>query len=125
MALVFLGLRNRWKLSISMEFATESTNAVLFYNGRYSEKRDFIAIRIRGGQAELAFSLGETQVVVPSYVEGGVSDGSWHKVVIGFENKVGSVVSYAFYCFVPRGEVPFIMYYHLPSLCCFFSTSIA
>ena len=82
------GIKNRWKLHLSMEFATESANAVLFYNGRYSEKRDFIAIRISGGQAELVLSLGEELIFVKSYVDGGVNTGSWVKVTVAFDNKV-------------------------------------
>ena len=71
-----------------MEFATDSANAVLFYNGRYSEKRDFIAIRIVNGQAELVYSLGDNPVHVRSHVEGGVNTGEWQKVTIMFDNKV-------------------------------------
>eukprot|EP00794_Sanderia_malayensis_P006157 gene6157-6864_t len=86
--LSFTGLtKSRWKLLISLEFATSLANAVLLYNGRYSEKRDFLAIRIKEGQVELVFSLYENPVVVRSYVDGGVSDGSWKKVTIAFENK--------------------------------------
>ena len=71
-----------------MEFATDAANAVLFYNGRYSEKRDFIAIRIVNGQAELVFSLGDNPVFVKSYVDGGVSTGEWQKISIMLDNKV-------------------------------------
>ena len=71
-----------------MEFSTESANAVLFYNGRYSEKKDFVALRINGGQAELVFSLGKDPVIVRSYVDGGVNSGSWQKVTITFDNQV-------------------------------------
>ncbi len=73
---------------MSMEFKTHSVNGILFYNGRYSEKRDFIAIRVNAGQVELVFSLGENPVVVRSYVSGGVSDGLWHTVNVVYENKV-------------------------------------
>lgn len=84
----FLGLTNRWKLHLTMEFATESANAILFYNGRYSEKRDFIAIRIVGGQAELVFSVRDDPVHVKSYVAGGVNNGEWQKVTVVFDNRV-------------------------------------
>lgn len=71
-----------------MEFVTDSANAVLFYNGRYSEMRDFIAIRIVGGQAQLVFSLGDSPVYVTSYVDGGVNTGEWKKVTVMFDDKV-------------------------------------
>ena len=75
-----------------MEFSTDSANAVLFYNGRYSESRDFIAIRIANGQAELVFSLGDDPVHVKSYLDGGVNNGEWQRVTIIFDNKVSRVL---------------------------------
>eukprot|EP00795_Rhopilema_esculentum_P002013 gene2013-17573_t len=87
----FQGIKNRWKLHLTMEFVTESANAVLFYNGRYSEKRDFIAIRLSGGQAELVLSLGVELTFVKSYVDGGVNTGSWVKVTVALDNKVGRI----------------------------------
>ena len=75
-----------------MEFSTASANAVLFYNGRYSERRDFIVIRIVSGQAELVFSLGDNPVHVITHVDGGVNTGEWKKVTVVFDNKVKSFI---------------------------------
>lgn len=39
-------------------FATLETNGLLFYNGRFNEKHDFLALEILDGQVVLKYSTG-------------------------------------------------------------------
>uniref|UniRef100_A0A673ANW1 Cadherin, EGF LAG seven-pass G-type receptor 3 n=1 Tax=Sphaeramia orbicularis TaxID=375764 RepID=A0A673ANW1_9TELE len=85
---MFRGLRQRFHLSISLTFATLESRGLLFYNGRFNEKHDFIALEIQEGQVVLKYSTGESSTQVSPFVPGGVSDGSWHTVHIHYYNKV-------------------------------------
>ena len=87
-------LQQRVNLTISLEFATEQSNAVLLYNGRYSERKDFIAVHLIDGQASFTISLGDEPTTVRSYVPGGLADGQWHKVQVHYGDKV----HFLFYC---------------------------
>ena len=69
-------------------FASRDRNALLFYNGRYNEKHDFIALEIIDGQIQFSFSLGSEVKRVQPHVDGGVSDGQWHKVTVQYLNRV-------------------------------------
>uniref|UniRef100_A0A671YU77 Cadherin EGF LAG seven-pass G-type receptor 3 n=1 Tax=Sparus aurata TaxID=8175 RepID=A0A671YU77_SPAAU len=82
---MFRGLRQRFHLSIS--FATLESSGLLFYNGRFNEKHDFIALEIQEGQVVLKYSTGESSTQVSPYLPGGVSDGDWHTVHIHYYNK--------------------------------------
>lgn len=42
-------------------FATLETNGLLFYNGRFNEKHDFLALEILDGQVVLKYSTGKNQ----------------------------------------------------------------
>uniref|UniRef100_A0A673AST3 Cadherin, EGF LAG seven-pass G-type receptor 3 n=1 Tax=Sphaeramia orbicularis TaxID=375764 RepID=A0A673AST3_9TELE len=84
---MFRGLRQRFHLSISLTFATLESRGLLFYNGRFNEKHDFIALEIQEGQVVLKYSTGESSTQVSPFVPGGVSDGSWHTVHIHYYNK--------------------------------------
>ncbi|XP_072438052.1 cadherin EGF LAG seven-pass G-type receptor 3-like isoform X4 [Chiloscyllium punctatum] len=90
---MFHGLRQRFHMTISLSFATQENNGLLFYNGRFNEKHDFIAVEIVDGQAQLKYSTGESMTVVTPYLPGGVSDGQWHTIQIQYYNKpkIGSV----------------------------------
>ena len=58
-------------------FATQERNGLLFYNGRFNELHDFIALEIKDGQIEFSFSLGGSKIVqVHPYVNGGVNNDS-------------------------------------------------
>jgi len=73
---------------------------LLFYNGRYNEKHDFIALELIAGQVQFSFSLGTTITRVIASVEGGVSDGKWRQVTIDYHNRV---------CICTKSKMYFIM----------------
>ncbi|KAI7797596.1 putative cadherin EGF LAG seven-pass G-type receptor 3, partial [Triplophysa rosa] len=91
--IMFRGLRQRFHLSVSLSFATLETNGLLFYNGRFNEKHDFLALEILDGQVVLKYSTGESSTQVSPYLPGGVSDGNWHSVHIHYYNKPKRSVS--------------------------------
>ncbi|XP_006824531.1 cadherin EGF LAG seven-pass G-type receptor 2 [Saccoglossus kowalevskii] len=80
----FSALLNRIRLTIALSFATLSKNALLFYNGRYNERHDFIALEIINGQLQFSFSTGGTTARVTASIAGGVSDGMWHAVTVDY-----------------------------------------
>ncbi|XP_051913284.1 cadherin EGF LAG seven-pass G-type receptor 3 isoform X2 [Hippocampus zosterae] len=84
---MFRGLRQRFHLSISLTFATLESSGLLFYNGRFNEKHDFLALEIQEGQVVLKYSTGESSTLVSPFLPGGVSDGEWHTVHIHYYNK--------------------------------------
>ncbi|XP_034551138.1 cadherin EGF LAG seven-pass G-type receptor 3 [Notolabrus celidotus] len=84
---MFRGLRQRFHLSISITFATLESSGLLFYNGRFNEKHDFMALEIQEGQVVLKYSTGESSTQVSPFLPGGVSDGNWHTVHIHYYNK--------------------------------------
>lgn len=45
-------------------FATLETNGLLFYNGRFNEKHDFLALEILDGQVVLKYSTGKKPISV-------------------------------------------------------------
>lgn len=45
-------------------FATLESSGLLFYNGRFNEKHDFIALEIQDGQVVLKYSTGITTLPV-------------------------------------------------------------
>jgi hypothetical protein len=45
-------------------FATQAKNALLFYNGRFNEQHDFLALEIIDEQVQFSFSLGGNITVV-------------------------------------------------------------
>ncbi|XP_032895639.1 cadherin EGF LAG seven-pass G-type receptor 1 isoform X2 [Amblyraja radiata] len=83
----FKGLRQRFHFTVSLMFATKEGNALLLYNGRFNEKHDFIALEIIEEQIQLTFSAGESRTTVAPFVQGGVSDGHWHSVLVQYYNK--------------------------------------
>uniref|UniRef100_A0A8C1E331 Cadherin, EGF LAG seven-pass G-type receptor 3 n=2 Tax=Cyprinus carpio TaxID=7962 RepID=A0A8C1E331_CYPCA len=91
--MMFRGLRQRFHLSISLSFATLESNGLLFYNGRFNEKHDFLALEILDGQMVLKYSTGESSTQVSPYLPAGVSDGNWHTVHIHYYNKPKRSVS--------------------------------
>uniref|UniRef100_H2TIH4 Cadherin EGF LAG seven-pass G-type receptor 3 n=1 Tax=Takifugu rubripes TaxID=31033 RepID=H2TIH4_TAKRU len=84
---MFRGLRQRFHLTISLTFTTLENSGLLFYNGRFNEKHDFIALEIQEGQVVLKYSTGESSTQVTPFQPGGVSDGNWHTVHIHYYNK--------------------------------------
>uniref|UniRef100_H3BE22 Cadherin EGF LAG seven-pass G-type receptor 3 n=1 Tax=Latimeria chalumnae TaxID=7897 RepID=H3BE22_LATCH len=84
---MFRGLRQRFHMTISLSFTTMERNGLLFYNGRFNEKHDFIAVEILDGQVQLKYSTGESTTQVSPLLRGGVSDGQWHTVRVHYYNK--------------------------------------
>uniref|UniRef100_A0A8C6SKB1 Cadherin, EGF LAG seven-pass G-type receptor 3 n=1 Tax=Neogobius melanostomus TaxID=47308 RepID=A0A8C6SKB1_9GOBI len=74
-------------LCLCRKFATLENTGLLFYNGRFNEKHDFIALEIQDGQVVFKYSTGELSTQVSPFVPGGVSDGDWHTVHIRYYNK--------------------------------------
>ena len=69
--------------------ATRQQNALLFYNGRYNDKNDFIALEIIDGRVQFSFSLGGVYVTkLTATVNGGISDGQLREINISYLNRV-------------------------------------
>ncbi|XP_069489759.1 cadherin EGF LAG seven-pass G-type receptor 2 isoform X2 [Ambystoma mexicanum] len=83
----FKGLRQRFRFTVSLMFATKERDGLLLYNGRFNEKHDFIALEIVQEQVHLTFSAGESRTTVSPFIPGGVSDGQWHSVQLQYYNK--------------------------------------
>ena len=69
-------------------FATQQRDGLLFYNGRFNERHDFIALEIVDGQVQFSFSLGADITKVSPSFPGGVNDGNWHQVTVSYLNRV-------------------------------------
>ena len=78
-------------LIMYFRFSTRESNGLLFYNGRFNEQHDFIALEIVDKQVQFSFSLGSEVTQVKATVNGGVSDGAWHKVTVFYLNRVSQV----------------------------------
>lgn len=89
--LTFASLRQRHRLHLRMKFATEATEGLLLYNGRYNEKHDFIALEIVDSQVQFSFSLGDEVTRASATIPGGVSDGQWHEVQVIYINRTVTV----------------------------------
>jgi cadherin EGF LAG seven-pass G-type receptor 1 len=70
--------------------ATRERNALLFYNGRYNDRHDFIAMEIVDGHVRFSFSLGTDVTTVSAWdtETGDVSDGQWHQIALHYVNRV-------------------------------------
>ncbi|XP_064633793.1 cadherin EGF LAG seven-pass G-type receptor 2-like isoform X2 [Lineus longissimus] len=85
--LMFPSLRRTHRFRIRLRFSTREKNGLLFYNGRYNEKHDFVALEIIDGQVQFSFSLGSNITTASAFVKGGVHDGSWHEVSVDYLNR--------------------------------------
>ncbi|KAK3103496.1 hypothetical protein FSP39_019621 [Pinctada imbricata] len=85
--LTFPALKKRNRFTIQMTFATQMKDGLLFYNGRFNERHDFIALEIINRQLRFSFSLGENITMVTSNVEGGISNGEWQQVTVEYHNR--------------------------------------
>ena len=70
----------------------------MFYNGRYNEMHDFVALEILDGQVQFSFSLGTHITRAMAHVEGGVNDGNWHEVTVSYFNRVCYQLRYQNIC---------------------------
>jgi hypothetical protein len=78
--LTFNTIKNRHRFQISLKFATTQSNGLLFYNGRFDEKNDFISLQFNDNNLIFSYSTGSTKsdVIIqttPNYL----NDGEWHK----------------------------------------------
>ncbi|XP_012288367.1 protocadherin-like wing polarity protein stan [Orussus abietinus] len=89
--LTFPSLRQRYRLHLRLRFATEATDGVLLYNGRYNERHDFVALEIVDSRVRFSFSLGDEVTEVSAGVPGGVSDGRWHSVEVSYVNRTVTI----------------------------------
>ena len=71
-------------------FATQAKNALLFYNGRFNEQHDFLALEIIDEQVQFSFSLGGNITVVNTNIQGGISTGEWTWVSVNYLNRVSN-----------------------------------
>ena len=85
--LTFASLRQRHRLNLRIKFATEATDGLLLYNGRYNEKHDFVALEIIDSRVQFSFSLGDEVTRATAAIPGGVSDGQWHEVQVNYINR--------------------------------------
>ncbi|KAL7299168.1 hypothetical protein TKK_0007766 [Trichogramma kaykai] len=85
--LTFPSLRQRHRFHLKLKFATESSEGLLLYNGRYNEKHDFIALEIVESKVQFSFSLGDEITSATAEIPGGVSDGKWHEVQVSYVNR--------------------------------------
>lgn len=69
-------------------FASQEKDALLFYNGRFNDLHDFMALEIVDAQIQFSFSTGDQVVKVSPFIEGGVNDGKWHQVTVDYLNMV-------------------------------------
>ncbi|CAH1784160.1 unnamed protein product [Owenia fusiformis] len=85
--LLYESMKQRHRFKIQLQFATQSKYGLLFYNGRYNGRHDFIALEIIGGQVQFAFSLGSEMTRVKTNIKGGVNTGEWTDVSVSYLNK--------------------------------------
>lgn len=90
--LTFPSLRQRHRFNIHLRFATINDNGLLFYNGRYNELHDFVALEILNGIVSFTFSLGgkESKSVSIDRDEK-VSDGEWHSIEVAYVNRTVTI----------------------------------
>lgn len=79
-------LRRRHRFHITLQFATIQNDALIFYNGRYNDKHDFIALEIVDTYLKFSYSLGST-VTSLTLSTVPVSNGNWHKVAIDYRDR--------------------------------------
>ncbi|XP_052061386.1 cadherin EGF LAG seven-pass G-type receptor 2-like isoform X1 [Mytilus californianus] len=89
--LTFPSLKSRNRFKIELRFATQAKNALLFYNGRFNEKHDYIALEIIDEQVQFSFSLGNNTIIVNTNVQGGVSNGEWTWVSVDYLNRTATL----------------------------------
>ncbi|XP_064606055.1 LOW QUALITY PROTEIN: cadherin EGF LAG seven-pass G-type receptor 2-like [Liolophura sinensis] len=89
--LTFPSLKSRHRFTIELKFATWERNGLLFYNGRYNEQHDFIALEIVDSQVQFSFSTGSNVTSVRTNLEEGTSNGEWHYVRVDYLNRTATL----------------------------------
>ncbi|XP_072181687.1 cadherin EGF LAG seven-pass G-type receptor 2-like [Diadema setosum] len=90
--MMFWSLSQRVRLQLSVSFATQEPNGLIFYNGRYNQQHDFIALEITDGQVRFSFSTGSTVTMVTASRVGGVNDGEWHTAHIEYYLSTATII---------------------------------
>lgn len=75
---------------LRISVATRERNALLFHNGRYNNRHDFVALEIIDGRVEFSFSLGTNITRVAAWPANGgdIGDGHWHDITVHYVNRV-------------------------------------
>lgn len=84
--IILPSIRRRHRFHIALKFATVQSDALIFYNGRYNDQHDFIALEIVDSNLKFSYSLGSNvmSVSLPSI---SVSNGDWHKVAVDYRDR--------------------------------------
>jgi cadherin EGF LAG seven-pass G-type receptor 1 len=90
--LTFPALRQRHRFTIKLQFSTLNEDGLLFYNGRYNEKHDFVALEIVKGVLQFSFSLGSNVTRVTARKATSIADGQWHTVEVRYHNKSATII---------------------------------
>ncbi|XP_072174166.1 cadherin EGF LAG seven-pass G-type receptor 2-like [Diadema setosum] len=90
--MMFPSLTQRVRFQLSVSFATHKPSGVIFYNGRYNQQHDFIALEIIDDQVQFSFSTGSDVTTVTASRVGGVSDGQWHTVLIEYYLMTATII---------------------------------
>lgn len=79
----------------SVEFVTEKSSGILFYNGPTSKEgsSDLILLQLRDGKPLLNINLGGGTVTLEVMNSPALNDGRWHKVDIFRNNLVSVTIS--------------------------------
>ena len=88
-------LQQRDEFNITVEFATQQSSGLIFYNGRLNDENDFVALKIRGKSIVFQFYTGapeELPAEVTLTREQGFSDGNFHRVEVRYNNESATIV---------------------------------
>lgn len=86
--LTFNTIKYRHRFQISLKFATKQNQGLLFYNGRFNEQNDFIALQFKDNNLIFSYSTGSiTNDVVIHTTNNYLNDGEFHKVEIVYINR--------------------------------------
>uniref|UniRef100_T1K1W7 Uncharacterized protein n=1 Tax=Tetranychus urticae TaxID=32264 RepID=T1K1W7_TETUR len=91
--LTFPPIKQRNRFNIKLKFATRRDNILLFYNGRYNEEHDFIALEIVNSTIVFSFSFGSSarHQVSLAALPGYLSNGLWHLVEVNYFNRTATL----------------------------------
>ncbi|CAI9730365.1 cadherin EGF LAG seven-pass G-type receptor 2 isoform X1 [Octopus vulgaris] len=89
--LTFPSIKQRNHFKVQLNFSTLEKNGLLFYNSRFNDEHDFIALEIVNSKVQFSFSLGANKTSVMAEIDGGVSDGKWHEVTVEYHNRTATL----------------------------------
>ena len=92
----FPALKQRDEFNITLRFATQHSDGIIFYNGRLNDENDFVALEIRGRALVFRFHTGaaneEPIEVSLSRQDGAFSNGQFHRVQVRYANESATLV---------------------------------